>query len=189
MPAQVIEDRNKPHAGRAADFLRENVYGLNEPINNIKTKDVGVSEGKRWWEWNTPKDEMDSNIKNKKRQQHPMPNITDPNELNSYATTYQKDLGYLNNVLQPGTKIGGANENNGAAYRHTYNPNGQQAVGIVPITDLSSYSKAGEPQRVFVDKMSFEQAYDSRNENNYAMRGKVTSRWVKIIFNENWINR
>lgn len=57
--------------------------------------------------------------------------------------------------------------------RHGYNPNATHAVGIVPITDLTSYSKANEPQRVFLDKVSFEQAYDSRNDSNYPIRGKV----------------
>ena len=62
--------------------------------------------------------------------------------------------------------------------RHSNNPNSAHAVGIAPITDLTSYSKSSDPQRVFVDKVSFEQAYDSRNDSNYPMRGRVISHFI-----------
>lgn len=176
VPAQSIEDRNFPHGGRNAGFLRENVASLNEPINNINTR-VTAPE-KRWWEWNVPKEEMDSALKNKKRLSSIGNYSNNPNDINAYATTYQKDMGYLNNVLEPGTQIGGINENNGAAHRHTYNPNGVQAVGVVPVNDLNSYTKANEQQRVFVDKMSFEHNYDSRNNQNYAQRGRRQGAFV-----------
>lgn len=80
-----------------------------------------------------------------------------------YQTTYQKDHGFLKDLMRADSGT-----------RHGSNPNSSHAVGIVPITDLSNYSKANEQQRVFVDKVSFEQGYDSRNENNYPMRGRVS---------------
>ncbi len=115
---------------------------------------------------------MDSALRNKKRFSG-VRQASNPNEINSYSTTYSKDMGYLTNVLEPGTQIGAVNDNNGAAQRYTYNQNGRAAVGVVPVNDLNTYSKAGEPQRVFVDKMSFEHGYDSRADNNYNQRGRV----------------
>jgi len=171
VPAQSIESRNNPHAGRHAGFLRENVQSLNEPINQIHTRnEIESSDAKKWWEWNTPKDEMDSALKNKKRYSG-IRVAENPNDINSYSTTYSKDMGYLNNVLEPGTKIGSASD----AQRYAFNQNNKgAAVGIVPVNDLNTYSKVGEPQRVFVDKMSFEHGYDSRAENNYNLRGRVS---------------
>ena len=66
-PAQMIEERNKPHATRNAEFLRENVMSLNEPINNVKTRMSATIPDNQWWKWTVPKDEMDSALKNKKR--------------------------------------------------------------------------------------------------------------------------
>jgi hypothetical protein len=53
LPAQAIEERNNPHAARAADFLRENAHTLNKPINRVKTKNFNNEIEKRWWEWST----------------------------------------------------------------------------------------------------------------------------------------
>lgn len=64
------------------------------------------------------------------------------------------------------------NEYNGAVQRHSMNPNTVVATGIVPVTDITSYSKQGEQQRVFLDKMSFEHGYDARKNDNYPPRGK-----------------
>ena len=72
---------------------------------------------------------------------------------------------------------------NSANNRHSFNPNTGQAVGIVPVNDLSSYTKANEPQRVFVDRVSFEQNYDSRNDANYPARGKV-NKPMPFFYNE-----
>lgn len=107
---------------------------------------------------------MDSALKNKKKINNVIGYPANPNEINSYATTYQKDMGYLNNVLEPGTQIG------------NYNSNGVQSMpaqGIVPINNLTTHSDVNGQQRVFVDKMSFEQNYNSRNDVNYAQRGRV----------------
>jgi hypothetical protein len=90
-----------------------------------------------------------------------------------YQTTYQKEHGYPKDLIRT---------ESGNLTRHGSNPNSNHAVGIVPITELSSFSKANENQRVFVDKVSFEQAYDSRNENNYPMKGRVFRNFSKIIF-------
>lgn len=171
VPSQGIEDRNRPHAGQNADFLRQNVSSLNEPINNVRSRNGHADEAQQWWKWNTPKDEMDSALKNKKRINNVIGYPANPNEISSYATTYQKDMGYLNNVLEPGTKIASSNDNR-------FNHNGVQAQGIVPINDLTTHSNVNGPQRVFVDKMSFEQNYDSRNEVNYAQRGRRQGAFV-----------
>lgn len=177
VPAQSIEPRNNPHATQNAGFLRENVAGLNEPINNVNTRAAAPEQ--RWWEWNVPKDEMDSALKNKKRLSSIGNYSNNPNDINSYATTYQKDMGYLNNVLEPNTQVGGPNgENKGAPTRYQYNTNGAQAVGVVPVNDLNSFTNANDKQRVFVDKMSFEHNYDSRNNQNYNQRGRRQGAFV-----------
>ena len=67
--------------------------------------------------------------------------------------------------------VGLKNDNQGAANRHTYNPNTTQANGIVPINDLTNGSS--DQQRYFVDRVSFEQNYNSRNDQNYPIRGNV----------------
>ena len=54
LPAQMIEDRNKPHGARAADFLRENAHTLNEPVNKVRTKNVTAENEKKWWQWDPP---------------------------------------------------------------------------------------------------------------------------------------
>jgi hypothetical protein len=65
------------------------------------------------------------------------------------------------------------------AQRHSNNPNTGHAVGIVPVTDLSIYSKGnGAEQRLFVDKMSFEHQYNARAEDNYPLRGKRHGAYV-----------
>ena len=81
----------------------------------------------------------------------------------SYQTIYQKELGYLNDAN---------NESLIAAKRHNRNPQNNVALGIVPVNDLNGFSKHDE-SRKFIDKITFEQAYDSRNENNYPIRGRV----------------
>ncbi len=192
MPTQAIEERNKPLAGRNAQFLRENSHTLNEPVNRVITKGVTQKDEGRWWEWNNAG--VDES-KNKKRSlsaaradqvqpQEPRVqngqregiSITDGSGGSGFQTTYQKDHGYLKNFQMKGTEL--PNEYHGAVQRHSMNPNTQHAVGIVPVTDLSSYSKSNEQQRVFVDKMSFEHAYDSRKEDNYALRGKRQGAYV-----------
>lgn len=54
LPAQSIEDRNKPHGGRAADFLRDNAHTLNERVNKVKTKNYTDDNEKKWWQWDIP---------------------------------------------------------------------------------------------------------------------------------------
>ena len=157
VPTQAIEDRNNPHAGRAASFLRENAHTINEPINRVSSKNVTNEAEKRWWQWDAPEDKS-----HQKRSQSLSGNKNSHD--GGYQTTYQKELGYLNDAN---------NESLIAARRHSRNPYNAAAVGIVPINDLNGFSKPDEAQRVFVDRVSFEQAYDSRNENNYPMRGRV----------------
>lgn len=168
VPAQCIEERNKPHANRNAEFLRENVMSINEPINNIKTRmNTDIPES-QWWKWTVPKDEMDSALRNRKKVREISTFSQNPNDVSPYSTTYQKDMGYLNNSSA-------VHDVNNAAYRQAFRPNGNQAVGIVPINDLSTYSKINGEQRVFTDKMSFEHnSYDSRSANNYNQRGRVS---------------
>ncbi|CAF1086770.1 unnamed protein product [Brachionus calyciflorus] len=164
IPAQAIEDRNYPHAGRMAGFLRENPHTLNEPVNRVSAKNVSKEQEKRWWEWQVPEN---SDWKSKRRSNSSAPRTDSASETTNkseFQTTYQKDHGYMNHFGRPGAESG--------SKRHSFNPNNTHAVGIVPINDLNSLTKANEPQRVFVDKMSFEHDYDSRQENNYPNRGK-----------------
>jgi len=88
-----------------------------------------------------------------------------------YQTTYQKEHGYLKGQLQrPGNSDNNAN-------RHAYNPNNAQAVGIVPVTELKGYNDVNR-ERVYVDKMSFEHQYDSREPSNYPVKGKRQGAFV-----------
>ena len=59
VPAQAIEDRNRPHAGRLTNFLRENPHTLNEPINRVSSKNLDKETEKRWWEWNLPAEDAE----------------------------------------------------------------------------------------------------------------------------------
>ena len=190
VPAQAIEDRNKPHGARAADFLRENARTLNEPVNKVKTRNVDAENEKRWWEWSTP-DEANKNWKITNKRSISTSNLKEQTngsgngvahlfENNAggdgYQTTYQKEHGFLTKQSSSASSgVRSESSSNNGGNRHASNPNSQHAIGIVPVTDLTSYSKANEQQRVFVDKVSFEQAYDSRNENNYPMRGRVNN--------------
>jgi hypothetical protein len=205
IPAQAIEDRNQPHVGRNALLINENARTLNEPVTKITTKGVSKKEESRWWEWNATADEKDPQFKNRKRSQSSSvaraeqelpPQLLQQqqqaannnrngsgigallggsgNETGSgFQTTYQKEHGYMKNFQMKGAEL-----QNGGVQRHSMNPNTGHAVGIVPITDLSSYSKNGEQQRVFVDKMSFDHGYDSRKEDNYPLRGKRLGGYV-----------
>ena len=101
-----------------------------------------------------------------------------PERGSEFQTTYQKEHGYLKNLITPNARVGLMNENQGAANRHTYNPNTAQANGIVPVNDLTVGSRPNEPQRFFVDRVSFEQGYDARNDKNYPIRGKVNSKII-----------
>lgn len=172
VPAQAIEDRNRPHAGNLASFLRENPGTVNEPINKIASRNVDKGEEKRWWEWNLPAE--DDNWKNKRRSssQGPKGNAERGSE---FQTTYQKEHGYLKNLVSSNL-VGLKNDNQGAANRHTYNPNTTQANGIVPINDLTNGSS--DQQRYFVDRVSFEQNYNSRNDQNYPIRGNRQGAFV-----------
>jgi hypothetical protein len=182
LPAQAIEDRNRPHAGRLAHFLRENARTLNEPVNRVSSKSISKDVEKRWWEWNLPKDnDINSNLRNKKTKANLFSanknDVDNENSvqtsMNEFQTTYQKDHCYLTMLSKPDLKPGALNENQGAAFRHTYNPNTSQAIGIVPVNELNNQSKEDEQKRTYLDKMSFEHIYDSRNDNNYPIRGKV----------------
>ena len=184
VPAQAVEGRNRPQGDRAAGFLRENARTLNEPVNRVATRNTSNEAEKRWWEWNLPV-ESGNNVSLKKRSlsSSNLSKAAADVEVPGFQTTYQKDHGYLRTA--PAVRVGSVNENQGGAARHTYNPNGAHAVGIIPINDLNNYSKqqsngGGEQQqqRVFADKMSFEHAYDARKESNYAQRGKRQGAYV-----------
>lgn len=169
VPAQAIEDRNRPHGGRGATFLRENVRTLNEPVNAIHNIKAMPKEDNRWWQWNTATEDADPMWKNKKRSQSSSHLNREPaaeNSSSGYQTTYQKEHGYLNGQLQRA----GISEN--IANRHAFNPNNAQAVGIVPITELKGYSDVNK-ERTYIDKMSFDHNYNSREANNYPVKGKV----------------
>lgn len=173
VPAQAIEDRNRPHAGNLASFLRENAGTINEPINKIQSRGMDKNVEKRWWEWTLPAE--DENWKNKRRSSSQ--SSAKPAERGSeFQTTYQKEHGYLKNLVNQNTVVGLRNDNQGAANRHYYNPNNVQANGIVPVNDLTNGSN--DQQRVFVDRVSFEQNYNSRNENNYPIRGNRQGAFV-----------
>lgn len=167
VPAQAIEDRNFPHGGRTAGFIRENAYTLNEPVNRISSKNVNKDLEKRWWEWKVP----DEDWRVKKRSnslalRSDMSNEQSNLNKSEFQTTYQKDHGYMNHFGKPDSE-------NGSSKRHSFNPNSSHAVGIVPVNDLTSYTNVNEAQKVYIDKMSFEHGYDSRTENNYQNKGKV----------------
>jgi hypothetical protein len=150
---------------------------MNEPINRVASRNVQNDEEKRWWEWKINVQD-DTDWKSKRRSasnsgprdtQFQANSIINGNGIiDGYQTTYQKELGYLNKVNE------GSAKNGDIPNRHSYNPNNSNAVGIVPVNDLNSFSQANEPQRVFLDKMSFEHHYDSRNDSNYPNRGKVS---------------
>lgn len=137
-------------------------------MNRISAKNVNKDLEKRWWEWKLPENE---DWKQKRRSNSSAPKSDASNEqtnLNKseFQTTYQKDHGYMYHFGKPESE-------NGSVKRHSFNPNNAHAVGIVPINDLNSFTNANEPQKVFVDKMSFDHGYDSRVENNYPNKGKV----------------
>lgn len=182
VPAQAIEDRNHPHAGRQATFLRENARTLNEPVAKVTSKNVQQEAERRWWEWNTVHANGGNSIEERrKRSQSTNPSSSSSSSSaegtkGGFQTTYQKDHGYLKEIVSgnaaqnssAGVKTGSA-----GATRHGANPNAREAIGIVPVNDLNGYSRQGEEQRVFVDKMSFDHQYDSRKDTNYPIAGKV----------------
>lgn len=172
VPAQAIEDRNRPHGGRTAAFLRENAHTLNEPINRVETKNVNKDLEKRWWEWNQTAGDDQQNQLRRKRSQSTSTSGSDGADNGGFQTTYQKDHGYMKNHVRAAATSNPITPP-GAQSRHSTNPNTTQAIGIVPINDLNGFTKANDQQRVYVDKMSFEHAYDSRKENNYPDRGRV----------------
>jgi len=123
---------------------------------------------------------LKENWKNKRRSSSQ--SSAKPAERGSeFQTTYQKEHGYLKNLVNQNTVVGLRNDNQGAANRHSYNPNNIQANGIVPVNDLTNGSN--DQQRVFVDRVSFEQNYNSRNDNNYPIRGNVSSKFICLIHN------
>lgn len=188
VPAQAIEDRNHPHAGRHATFLRENARTLNEPVAKVNSKNSANLElERRWWEWNTVSSATSNEVRRGKRSQSnappssvpytvDMPNNESGSQGSGFQTTYQKDHGYLKELLIPNANK--QTESIPVATRYGSNPNSREAVGIVPINDLNTNSKSGEDQRVFVDKMSFEHQYDSRKDNNYPVVGKVSLHYL-----------
>lgn len=172
VPAQAAEDRNRPHGGRAAAFLRENARTLNEPVAAIHTP-VEDKDQNKWWVWNNHQaQDADPNWKHKKRSQS-ITNLSNPDEKghgSGFQTTYQKEHGYLTHDFY--RNKGALKSVNGAVNRHSNNPNTQQAAGIVPITDYKNYAPDNQ-ERLLVDRVSFENQYDSRDPNNYPLKGKV----------------
>ena len=174
LPAQAIEDRNRPHAGRNASFLRENMHTLNEPVAVVHGNHFNREAEKRWWEWNTNAQDDDPNWKSKKRSNSSVNGAERQSALagrdggSGFQTTYQKEHGYLTTDFYrkpaAGTRSG--------VTRHSNNPNTYQATGIVPITEYKN-NMPDDQERVYVDKMSFEHNYDSRDASNYPVRGKV----------------
>lgn len=197
VPAQAIEDRNNPHAGRHATFLRENAHTLNEPVNKISSKNLQADREieKRWWEWNMAVNTSDDlKKKGKRSKSNAAPSESAGNTLNGniltngnkgdssgFQTTYQKDHGYLKDFManngnkQPVSTNMGQNEFHSSATRHAANPNSKEAVGIVPVNELNGFTRRGDEQRVYLDKMSFEHQYDARKDTNYPNVGKVSS--------------
>lgn len=178
LPAQGIEDRNRPHGGRTASFLRENMHTLNEPVAVVSGFNRGLSKEteKRWWEWNTNAQDDDPNWKQKKRSgsttnlsanSRGASSVSGRGDGGGFQTTYQKEHGYLTTDFYRKT----AGSQSGLT-RHAMNPNTYQATGIVPITEYKNNGPESQ-ERVFVDKMSFDHNYDSRDASNYPVRGKV----------------
>ena len=186
LPAQGIEDRNRPHGGRNASFLRENMHTLNEPIAVVNGFNRGMTKEneKRWWEWNTNAQDDDPNWKQKKRSGS-VNQLSANSSASSmgrrgggeggFQTTYQKEHGYLT------TDFYRKNGNQNGPTRHAMNPNTYQATGIVPVTDYKNNVPENQ-ESVYLDKMSFDHNYDSRDANNYPVRGKVSEK-SQIGFN------
>ena len=75
--------------------------------------------------------------------------------------------------------MGYLNNNTAHDVRAAFNPTGNAAVGIVPINDLTTYSKVNGEPRTFTDTMSFEHnSYDSRSASNYNPRGRRQGAFV-----------
>jgi len=187
VPAQAIEDRNHPHAGRQATFLRENARTLNEPVAKVTSKNVQREAERRWWEWNTVHANGGSIEERRKRSQSTNPSSSSSSSSaegnqGGFQTTYQKDHGYLKEIVSGNAAQNGSaaavKTGSAGATRHGANPNAREAIGIVPVNDLNGYSRQGEEQRVFVDKMSFDHQYDSRKDTNYPIAGKRQGAFV-----------
>jgi hypothetical protein len=163
-PAQAQEDRNRPHGGRMANFLRENVRSLNEPIGSIDSNvPLTQDESKQWWKWNVNSDKNSDDMLNDKKKRS-------QTSFNSKATTYHEQHGHLNRDFY--SKSGVLQANQSGLNRHAYNPNTKQAVGIVPVTEFKN-NVPEDQERILVDRISYENMYDSRDPKNYPMRARV----------------
>ncbi len=162
-PAQAQEDRNRPHGGNMATFLRENVYSLNEPIGSINSiaPQVPQEESNQWWKWNATSDNESMSNGKKKRTQ---------SSFNPKGTTYHEQHGHLDRDFY--SKSGVLQAHQSGLNRHAYNPNTKGAVGIVPVTEYKNYAPEDQ-ERVLVDRISYENMYNARDPDNYPMRARV----------------
>ncbi|CAF0979503.1 unnamed protein product [Rotaria sordida] len=149
LPAQGLEARNNPHAGRKVDMIYSNATNFNAPFGIIKTDNV-KNEESRWWDWSQPTGESYG----------PGAKIQD-----KWMTI--KESSYRNAFSIAGETGLYAKKNT----RYSANPFHIRTVGIVPITDLKPENLESVDQTL-VEKVSFEQQYNSRNFTNYPLRGR-----------------
>ncbi|CAF0859075.1 unnamed protein product, partial [Didymodactylos carnosus] len=147
IPTQVAEARNNPHAARKVDMVYENVASLNGPYGIIKTDNVSREEN-RWWDWSQPTESYGPRAK------------VNEDWKKRYESSYRGTFG-LSSETGPYTMNS----------RHSSNPNNTEAVGIVPVTEMKQKGREQINQKL-VEKVSFENQYDSRTDTNYPLRGR-----------------
>ncbi|CAF5179558.1 unnamed protein product, partial [Rotaria magnacalcarata] len=149
LPVQASEARNNPHAARKIDMVYTNTANFNAPSGIVKTDNVQKEES-RWWDWSSPKAEpYGPGV----RSQDEWSKKRESSYRNAFATTSDAGAAY-------------AKRNS----RYSASPNHIRTVGIVPITDLKP-DDFGPVNQTHVEKVSYEQQYDSRNAANYPLRG------------------
>ncbi len=179
LPAQASEARNNPHAARKVDMVYSNATSFNAPFGVVKTDNVKKEES-RWWDWSQPKAEPYG------------PGVKSQDE---WAKT--RESSYRNAFHMGGEAGPYARKNT----RYSATPHHIRTVGIgnndfvesvkfdkinflfdlVPITELKP-EDFGSVDQTKVEKVSFEQDYNSRNQINYPLRGKVCLILRSIFF-------
>ena len=173
LPAQALEPRNNPHAARKVDMVYTNAATFNAPVGMMRTDNVQKEES-RWWDWSQPKAEPYG-----------------PKAISQEEWKKTNESSYRNAFHLAGESGPYAKKNT----RYSANPHRAVTVGIgmmiffcdrfrliitchiylisVPITELKVDHYDAEP-RTLVERVSFEQQYNSRNDTNYPLRGRVS---------------
>jgi len=149
LPAQALEPRNNPHAARKVDMVYSNAATFNAPFGVVKTDNVRKEES-RWWDWSQPQAEPYG-----------------PGAKSQDEWTKIKESSYRNAFNIAGEAGPYAKKNT----RYSAAPHHVRTIGIVPVTDLKPEDLESINQTL-VERVSFEQQYNSRNAKNYPMRGR-----------------